>query len=50
MAKSARVVKWPGTDLAYFIVLPETTADSPLSKQNELIIALDDEIKRLKKE
>ena len=47
MAK-VRTIEWPGGEFVYLIFLPDDATDSPLSEQNKLIIALDDEIQRLK--
>ena len=48
MAKGI-AVRWPGRDFVYIVEMPEDAADSTLDKRDELIIALDAEIKRLER-
>ncbi len=45
---NVKTIEWPGEDYVYVIILPDNATDSPLSEQNKLIIALDNEIQRLK--
>ena len=48
--KAAKFIQWPNKDAIYVILLPQNATDSPIDYKDELIIALDEEIQRLKKD